>query len=142
MLESQLWILFSASFMSATFLPGASEVNIVHLVQEGQFPTTILVGVATAGNTLGGLTNYLVGFFAARGVRLRYFERENLQKSLDKIRRYGALSLLFAWLPIVGDPLCLAAGYLKVNWWHCTICMAIGKLVRYVALILMVAQLR
>ncbi|MBT6490772.1 MAG: DedA family protein, partial [Deltaproteobacteria bacterium] len=75
-------------------------------------------------------------------VRLRYFERENLQKSLDKIRRYGALSLLFAWLPIVGDPLCLAAGYLKVNWWHCTICMAIGKLVRYVALILMVAQLR
>jgi membrane protein YqaA with SNARE-associated domain len=140
MWESQLWVLFSSSFMSATLLPGASEVNIIYLAKHSYFSSATLVGVATAGNTLGGLTNYLVGLLAARGLRLRYFERENLKGPLEKIRKYGAFSLLFAWLPVVGDPLCLAAGYLKVNGWLSALCMAVGKMARYVFLVFVVSE--
>ena len=141
MWESQLWVLFSSSFMSATLLPGASEVNIIYLAQQSHFPSGTLVAVATAGNTLGGLTNYFMGILAARGLKIRYFERENLKAPLDKIRKYGALSLLFTWLPVVGDPLCLAAGYLKVNGWLCLLFMALGKMARYVVLLFMAHQL-
>ena len=139
MWESQLWILFSSSFLSATLLPGASEVNMIYLAQKSQFSPVTLLAVATCGNTLGGLTNYGVGRLASQGIRLKYFERENLQGALEGIRRYGGLSLLLSWLPVVGDPLCLAAGYLKVNWLFGAICMAVGKLARYLMILFAVA---
>ena len=95
----------------------------------------LLVAVATVGNTLGGLTNFVIGWLAAKGFVLRYFEREDLQDSLSRVRRYGPLALLLAWLPIVGDPLCLAAGYLKMGWWQSTVCIGVGKLLRYVVVV-------
>ena len=135
MWESDLWVLFVSSFLSATLLPGASEANIVYLVSLGEHSATILVAVATVGNTLGGLTNFVIGGLAAKGIVIRYFEREDLRESLSRVRRYGPLALLFAWLPVVGDPLCLAAGYLKMGWWQSVVCIAAGKLARYVVVV-------
>ncbi len=134
-MESQLWVLFGSSFMSATLLPGFSEANIIYLSKTTSHSQEVLVLVATIGNSLGGLTNYVIGILAARGVKLKYFEKENLQKPLEKIRKYGALSLLFAWLPVIGDPLCLAAGYLRVNALLSTLFITVGKLVRYALLV-------
>ena len=135
MWESDLWILFVSSFLSATLLPGASEANIIYLATLGEHSATILVAVATVANTLGGLTNFAIGWLAAKGIVIRYFEREELQESLRRVRRYGPLALLFAWLPVVGDPLCMAAGYLKMGSWQSTACMAVGKVARYVLVV-------
>ena len=135
MLDSELWLLFSSSFLSATLLPGASEAAVLYLAVQAEHAPWLLVGVATLGNTLGGFTNYGIGILAARGIRLRYFEREDLRRPLERIRRYGPISLLLAWMPVIGDPLCLAAGYLRLSWLQSLFFMALGKLGRYVALV-------
>ena len=140
MVESELWLLFSSSFLSATLLPGASEATLLYLAMQSEHVPWLLVGIATIGNTLGGLTNYVIGVLAARGIRLRYFEREDLQKPLERIRRYGPISLLLAWMPVVGDPLCLAAGYLRLSWLQSLFFMALGKLGRYVTLVVAVGS--
>jgi len=133
--ESQLWILFTSSFMSATLLPGFSEANIIYLAKTSHHSKEILVGVATVGNTLGGLTNYLIGILAAKGYRIKYFEKENLQNPMEKIKKYGSFSLIFAWLPVIGDPLCLAAGYLSIAFLPSLLFITLGKLLRYTILI-------
>ena len=121
--------------MSATLLPGFSEANIVYLAKTSTYSKEVLILVATLGNSLGGLTNYVIGVMAAKGFKIKYFEKENLQKPLEKIRKYGSLSLLLAWLPIIGDPLCLAAGYLKVNALLSTLFITLGKFIRYALLV-------
>ena len=121
--------------MSATLLPGFSEANIVYLAKTSSYSKETLILVATLGNSLGGLTNYVIGVMAARGFKIKYFEKENLQRPLEKIRKYGSLSLLLAWLPVIGDPLCLAAGYLKVNALLSTLFITLGKFIRYALLV-------
>ena len=101
---------------------------MLYLVTESDYSAWTLVGVATLGNVLGGCTNYALGLLAARGFRVAYFEKEHRREALDRIQRYGAWALLFSWLPIVGDPLCLAAGYLRTNLWLSILCMTLGKL--------------
>ena len=137
----ELWLLLSSSFMSATLLPGGSEVNLVYLLGASDHTVSTLIAVATLGNTMGGATNYGLGYLAARGTRLSYFEKQHRQEAMDKVRRYGSCALLMAWLPIIGDPLCLAAGYVRTRWWESLIFMAIGKCLRYVALVYIAADL-
>ena len=132
---TELWVLFTSSFLSATLLPGGSEANIIYLLTQPEYSPWTIIGVATVGNTLGGWTNFVIGALAARGIRLRYFENEQRQDTLKHLRRYGPGALLFAWLPVVGDPLCLAAGYLRVNAWTAFACMGAGKCLRYMALV-------
>ena len=134
-MESQLWILFASSFMSATLLPGFSEANIIYLGKTSSHSKELLVSVATLGNTLGGLTNYVIGVLAAKGIRLKYFEKENIKKPMEKIKKYGSLSLLFAWLPIIGDPLSLAAGYLRISFYQSCLFITLGKLLRYTIIV-------
>ncbi len=134
-MESELWVLFTSSFMSATLLPGVSEANIIYLVHTSSHSSLVLVLIATLGNSLGGITNYIIGVIAAKGIRLRYFEREDLQKPLKTLQQYGAISLLLSWLPILGDPLCLAAGYLRVHALWSVLFITLGKLLRYSALV-------
>ena len=136
---TDLWLLFSSSFLSATLLPGGSEANLIYLLSRAEHSYTALIVVATLGNTLGGATNYGLGFLAARGIRLSYFDREHRQAAFYKVRHYGPWVLLLAWVPVVGDPLCLAAGYLRTNWWLSFTCMAVGKCVRYVVLVYLAA---
>jgi membrane protein YqaA with SNARE-associated domain len=80
------------------------------------------LAVATLGNTLGGMSSYLLGRFIPQKARL---------KGLARVQQYGAPVLLLSWVPIVGDPLCVAAGWLRLNPLHCALCIAAGKFARY-----------
>jgi membrane protein YqaA with SNARE-associated domain len=114
--------LFVASFTSATVLPGGSELVLIALIHK--FPEVIwrAVVVATVGNTLGGMTSYLLG---------RLIPTRARSKAIVYLHRYGYWSLLLSWLPVLGDTLCVAAGWLRFNPWYSLALLAIGKLVRY-----------
>lgn len=117
--------LFAYSFLAATLLPGGSEIALFALVRGApdQFPAAL--ALATLGNTLGGLTSYLCGRY------LPHWRRVDQLKQTAIVRRWGSPVLLLAWTPILGDVLCIAAGWLRINWIACAACMAAGKFARY-----------
>lgn len=117
--------LFTSAFVSATLFPGASEAVLLALVHSWPEAIWIIVAVATVGNTLGSMTSYLIG---------RLFPKKISVKALNWLTRWGALALLFAWLPVVGDALPLAAGWLRISWLQSLFFIFIGKAVRYAAL--------
>jgi membrane protein YqaA with SNARE-associated domain len=118
--------LFASSFISATLLPGGSEVVLWSVVRE--WPDHVLAALvaATFGNTLGGMTSYAAG---------RFVPRRDLPRSLDWLHRWGVLALLGSWLPVVGDALCVGAGWLRLNPWSSLVLMAAGKLARYLVVV-------
>lgn len=120
--DGSLWALFAASFLAATLLPGGSEAAlfaVLKLHPQLYWPALL---IATVGNTLGGLSSYLIGRLLPQRGRL---------EGLARVRRYGSAALLFAWAPLIGDALCVAAGWLRLHWLPVTAFMAIGKFVRY-----------
>ena len=121
-----LWALFAASFVSATLLPASSELVLLAVVRAAPDNAAIAVGVATLGNTLGGLTTYGLG----RLIPQRTLPSPRVTAA---VRRHGAWALLLSWVPIVGDGLCAAAGWLRIPLGRATLAMAAGKLARYVA---------
>lgn len=128
---TSLWILFSSSFLASTLLPGGSEAVFLYTLSENLHPAWLVVTVATVGNTLGSLTNWLIGWLVARK---RPLVNESDRKALARVERYGSPVLLLAWLPVVGDPLCLAAGWAGVPLLRATLFISVGKLGRYLAL--------
>jgi membrane protein YqaA with SNARE-associated domain len=115
--------LFLSSFLSATLLPGGSEVILYAvLVRDASLLWPALIG-ATAGNTLGGLTSYLIGGWLRRA---RMPARE-----MEWLRRFGAPLLLLSWLPLIGDLLCIAAGWLRMRVALAALFIGLGKLARY-----------
>ena len=131
-----LWSLFASAFLSATLLPGSSEILLAYLFNSAQHSTTMLIAVATVGNTLGGFTSYWIGRFLANRYPTKTLHR-NHQVAIARIRNWGSFSLLLSWVPIIGDPLCVAAGYLKLNAWIALLLLALGKAARYDFVILM-----
>jgi membrane protein YqaA with SNARE-associated domain len=121
---------FVVSLISATLLPMGSEPIVFGLVKLNPelFWSTILV--ATAGNTLGGAISWWMGYGAHR-VADKYKRSSSHVKALQWLERLGPKACLLAWLPIVGDPLCAVAGWLKLPFWPCFTYMAIGKFFRY-----------
>jgi membrane protein YqaA with SNARE-associated domain len=118
--------LFLSSFLAATLLPGGSELALFALIQLQPELTVIAVLLATLGNTLGGLSSYGL----ARLLPDRY--THGLRPThLAFLRRWGPAALFFAWTPVVGDLLCLAAGGLRLAVVPCTVWMALGKGLRY-----------
>ncbi len=149
--EVGLGAVFLIAFMSATLLPMGSEPAVFGLVklQPDLFWPAVLV--ATLGNTLGGALTWWMGLAARKAAdRLRRTEQaqsgacqSTLQPGHDKpadhralrwLQRYGAPACLLSWLPVVGDPLCAVAGWLKLPFWPCVFYMVIGKLGRYVTM--------
>ncbi len=122
-MDPSLWALIVSSFVSSTLLPGNSEIVLVAVLKAGSAAPAAAVAVATIGNTLGGLTTYGIG----RLLPSRIPEGA----AIARVRRYGVAALLFSWLPIVGDALCAAAGWLRLNAVGCTLAMAAGKAARY-----------
>jgi membrane protein YqaA with SNARE-associated domain len=92
-----------------------------------------VIAVATAGNTLGGAVDWWMGFGASK-VADRYQASSMHLRALRWLERLGPKACLLAWLPLVGDPLCAVAGWLRMPFWPCVFYMAIGKFLRYVAL--------
>lgn len=128
--ESALWVLGFSGFLSATLLPGASEATLVATLNTQQYSAVSVVLVATLGNTLGGLTNYWLGLWLPN----RTQKEKHGHKAIAWLSQYGYIALLFSWLPIIGDPLCLAAGWLRMRFLPCVALIAIGKALRYSAL--------
>jgi len=127
--------LFASSFLSATILPGNSEVVLVAMLLAKISQPLWLVVIATMGNSLGGLTNVILGrFFPQRKVS-RWQER-----ATGWLKRYGAAALLLSWVPVIGDLLCILAGWLRLSWGPVLFFLCLGKALRYVALALVTLQ--
>jgi len=131
------WSLFFSALISSTLFPGGSEVLLLYRLNEGG-SVAALVLIATVGNVLGSLITYGMGRLgnaAAHKKWLRISE-SHTQKAEQWFEKYGKPSLLLAWLPIIGDPLCLAAGLLRCQLVTFLILVSIGKLIRYSVLAL------
>ena len=130
--DASLWTLFASSFLAATLLPGGSEAVLFAVLQA--YPPLLgpALLVATLGNTLGGMSTYCIGRFLPRvdpapGSRIARWQA----RATAWAQRYGAPVLLLAWAPFIGDPLCLVAGWMRMNWLSAALFMALGKLARY-----------
>lgn len=123
--ESGLWGLLVASFLSATVLPGGSEALLWGFLRLHPAEYGSALMLATLGNTAGGMTSWWCGSYLPRWQKL-----ENLPHR-DKLERWGSPALLLAWAPLIGDALCLAAGWLRLHWLPCCLFMAVGKFARY-----------
>nr|WP_154324624.1 YqaA family protein [Pantoea sp. 201603H] len=119
--------LFTSSFLSATLLPGSSEVLLAALLVAGKSSVIGLIFIAALGNTLGGLTNIILGRLLSRKRQGRWHDT-----AVTWFRRVGPAALLFSWLPVVGDALCVVAGWLRLPWLPVTLYLAIGKTLRYI----------
>ena len=125
-----LWTLFAGSFLAATLLPGGSEALLyAALAQHPQLQMAALA-VATTGNTLGGMSSYWIGRLLPAKAFGEHPGRTRT-RALEYARRYGSPALLGAWIPFLGDPLCVAAGWLRLPWLPVAVFMAAGKLARY-----------
>jgi len=125
--DSSLWVLFWGGFLSATLLPGGSEAAVVATLSLAQYSPIMIVLVATLGNTLGGMTNYWLGLWLPN----RTDQEKQGHKALAWLHKHGYWALLLSWLPIIGDPLCLAAGWLRMHWFLVALLILIGKAARY-----------
>ena len=119
--------LFASSFLSATLLPGNSEVVLVAMLLSGVSQHWLLVLIATMGNSLGGLTNVILGRFFPLREKSRWQE-----KAVGWLKRYGAATLLLSWMPVIGDLLCLLAGWMRISWGPVLFFLCLGKALRYV----------
>ena len=125
--------LFFMSFLASTLLPLGSEWLLVMMLTSGYDPLST-VATATVGNYLGAVVTYLIGIAGGSWLieRVLRVSPEQQERAHSYYRRYGAFSLLFSWLPIVGDPLCLVGGMLRVNFGLFSLLVAAGKLIRYI----------
>ena len=131
-----LWGLFASAFLSATLLPGGSEVVLAYLAGADSYDPLVLLAVASAGNTLGGMSSWLIGRLIPAGRLLR----PELHPAVARIAKHGSPVLLLSWVPIIGDPLCAAAGWLRVPWQRALLYIALGKSVRYGVILLLVRE--
>ena len=134
-----LWVLFFSAFISSTLFPGGSEAVLAYLAGDTQYSTSVLVLVATLGNTLGGMTSWGLGRLIAIKYSAEQLEKPSHQKAVEWLHKYGSPVLLFSWLPVIGDPLCVAAGWLRVNWQLSMLFIAVGKALRYLVIVYFVS---
>ncbi|MBS1580958.1 MAG: DedA family protein [Bacteroidetes bacterium] len=128
--------LFLASFLAATVLPFSSEALLVLMLQ-GPWSSLSLWGVASLGNTLGGLTNYGLGRWLPEGRTLRWLRVDPARGARWQafVQRYGPWGALLCWLPVVGDPIAIALGLFRARPVPVAVLMFIGKALRYAVLI-------
>lgn len=138
--DASLWGLFLSAIVSSTLFPGGSEVVLGVLAAGQQHDPWLLLAVASLGNTLGGLTSWLLGLLVVRQ-RFSLTERllKNQQRAIAWLQKWGGPVLLLSWLPIVGDPLCFAAGFLRVPFLASLLFIALGKTARYAAILFALA---
>ena len=126
-----LGTVFVVSFVSATLLPLGSEPAVIGLVWLNRDLFWPAVLVATLGNTLGGAVTWWMGYGAERAYEQLKHRKPPNARALRWLQRFGPAGCLLSWLPIVGDPLCAVAGWLRMPFWKCVFYMAVGKFGRY-----------
>lgn len=130
--EHGLLSLFLLSFCASTLIPLGSEWLLITLLLSGSQPLAV-VAVASLGNSLGAVTSYLIGLGGSRWLIEKFLriDEQQQQRAQNWFSRYGSWALLFSWLPIVGDPLCLVAGILRHRFATFILLVATGKIARY-----------
>ena len=131
-------VLFASALISATLFPLGSEALLIYDIKEG-YNLYLLIAVATIGNTLGSVINYFLGLKGEEYLISKNFLKEKyIIKSKYYFDKYGSISLLFSWLPIIGDPITFVAGILKYDFKKFLVLVFIAKLSRYLFLVLIV----
>ena len=130
-----LWLLFLSAFISSTLFPGGSEAVLAYLVSEQTHSLFLLVSIATLGNTLGAMTSWGIGRLISIRYSVEKLSKVSQQKAVERLQKYGSPILLLSWLPVVGDPLCVAAGWLRLHWLPSLLFILVGKLLRYVVVL-------
>ena len=125
---------FVIALISATLLPMGSEPAVFGLVKLNPELFWPAVLVATAGNTVGGAISWWMGYGAERAYEHVKKRTPTELRAVQWLHRFGAKACLLSWLPVVGDPLCAVAGWLKLPFWPCVAYMAIGKFLRYLTM--------
>ena len=128
--------LFAAAFLAATVVPAQSEAVLVALLAQGSHPVWALITVASVGNILGSVVNWWLGRGIERFKSRRWFpvSEKSLTCAQEWYARYGRWSLLLSWVPIVGDPITVAAGVMRERLWVFASLVGIAKTLRYVFL--------
>ena len=123
--------LFLSAFLAATIFPAQSETLLAYQISQNPNEVVILVGVATFGNVLGAVVNWVLGRFASKGGKWFQMKDERLSRAKDFYFKYGRYTLLFSWVPIVGDPITIVAGIMRERLLTFLVLVTIGKLARY-----------
>ena len=131
---------FVVAFISATLLPLGSEPAVFGLIKLNPHLFWPAILVATVGNTLGGGISWWMGLGAHKVADKAHGEHIEV-RALAWLKRFGAKACLLSWLPVVGDPLCAVAGWLKLPFWPCLAYMAVGKFLRYLVMTTVLLQL-
>ena len=126
--------LFIISFLAATILPFSSELTLAGLIASSNYDNLLLLIVASFGNVLGSIVNWALGFYSRNLTIKKWFpfKETQIERSSKWFKKFGKWSLLFAWVPVVGDPLTLVAGILRVKFIDFIILVGIGKVSRYI----------
>jgi membrane protein YqaA with SNARE-associated domain len=129
--------LFFTAFIAATLFPLSSEALLATLLYQQYSPCWLWL-VATSGNTLGSCINWYLGGQCLQWKDKKWFpfKAEQLHRAQQQFQHYGIYSLLFAWLPIIGDPLTFIAGVMRISFWKFIMLVVIGKSLRYAIVIL------
>ena len=132
--------LFGISFLAATILPFSSELSLAGLISTSNFNNSLLLIAASLGNVLGSVVNWFIGFYLRNFTSKKWFFFNEIQitRSSKWFEKFGKWSLLLAWVPILGDPLTLVAGLLRVRFLDFIILVAIGKVSRYLVVLYLV----
>jgi membrane protein YqaA with SNARE-associated domain len=129
-----LWELFLSAFISSTIAPGGSEAVLAYMVATGNYRVESLIVSATLGNTLGAMTTWGLGLLAAKKFPVATLLSADKQKALAVVKAKGLWALFFSWLPVVGDALCFAGGWLKLPLFSAFFVIMLGKFCRYVVI--------
>jgi membrane protein YqaA with SNARE-associated domain len=128
--------LFTISFLAATILPFSSELTLAGLIATSDYDNLLLLIVASFGNVSGSVINWALGFYSRNLTNKKWFpfKDKQIEKSSQWFSKFGKWSLLFAWVPFIGDPLTLVAGLLRVKFLEFLILVMIGKISRYLVI--------
>lgn len=132
--------LFFSALLAATIFPAQSEAVLAGLSLTGDYNTALLIAVATLGNVIGAVINWLFGRYLEHFKNRRWFpvKETSLVKAAAIYQRYGVWTLLFSWVPFIGDPLTVIAGMLRTPFKLFLPLVTIGKLARYVAVVVLI----
>lgn len=130
----ELLILFLSAFGAATLLPLQSELVLIHTISTQTYPIGLLIFIATLGNVLGSVINWLLGVYFEKLKKQKWipFNTDKLASSQKFYSKYGYWSLLFSFVPIIGDPLTFLAGLMRVNFFKFLAIVTLSKLGRYI----------
>jgi membrane protein YqaA with SNARE-associated domain len=137
-----LLILFASSFLAATIFPAQSEALLAYMYLNGAHSAALLITIATLGNVLGACVNWFLGWhlICFKGKAWFPISEKSMTRAEGFYQRFGVWTLLFSWVPFIGDPLTFIAGIFRMNFMLFLVLVTTGKLARYIAVIMFVAQ--